>query len=155
MTPVPQRLDSLGLVIPDAPRPLGNFAPYLLEGGNLYVSGQIGIDAQGAIVRGKLGQDLTLDAGIKAAHHCAVGLLGRAKTAVGDLERIARVIKLGVFVNAAEAFRDHAAVADGASNLMIAVFGAEIGSHARFVVGSPGLPAGAAVEVDAIFKVRD
>jgi enamine deaminase RidA (YjgF/YER057c/UK114 family) len=155
MTSIQQRLQSLGLAIPDAPRPLGNFAPYLLDRGNLYISGQIGLDAHGAIVRGKLGQGLTLDAGIEAARLCAVGLLGRAKAAVGDLERIDRIIKLGVFVNAAEAFCDHASVADGASDLMIAVFGVEIGSHARFVVGSPGLPAGAAVEVDALFTVRD
>lgn len=154
MSNVENRLSAHGLSVPDAPRPLGNFAPYLLDGANLYISGQIAIDANGAVLRGKLGQDMDIAAGIDAARWCGVGVLARAKSAVGDLDRIAKLIKLGVFVNALPDFSDHPKVANGASDLMAQAFGHEVAEHVRFAVGCPSLPSNAAVEVEAVFRVR-
>ncbi|MFD3191934.1 RidA family protein [Sedimentitalea sp. HM32M-2] len=87
MKSVSQNIEALGLVIPDAPKPLGNFAPYLLDAGYLYISGQISIDANGDVIRGKLGQDVDLEGGIAAARCCGIGILARAQAAVGDLEK--------------------------------------------------------------------
>lgn len=154
MNSTKRRIESLGLIIPDAPRPLGNFAPYLLDSGYLYISGQISIDSNGEVIRGKLGQDLDIDAGVEAARCCGIGILARAQAAVGDLDRIAKLIKVGAFVNAVPDFSDHPKVVNGASDLMVQVFGPEIADHVRFAVGSASLPANAAVEVEAVFRVH-
>lgn len=154
MTSIDKKLAAMGIEIPPAPRPLGNFAPYLVDGDHLYISGQIAVDPDGRVVKGKLGQDIGLDRGIEAARYCAIGLLARAKAAVGDLERIEKLIKLGAFVNAAPDFADHPKVVNGASDLMVEVFGAEKGTHVRFAVGSASLPSNAAVEIEAVFRIR-
>ncbi|MEM1388598.1 MAG: RidA family protein [Pseudomonadota bacterium] len=154
MTTVSDRLRALKTTLPDAPQPLGKFAPYLVDAGYLYISGQISINAQGAVLRGKLGQDVDLDAGIEAARCCAIGILARAKAAIGDLEDIAKRVKLGAFVNAAPDFSDHPKVVNGASDLMVAVFGLAVARHVRFAVGSSSLPANAAVEIEALFRLK-
>ena len=91
MNTVRDRIEAMGLIIPDAPKPLGNFAPYLLDAGYLYISGQISINASGDVVRGKLGQDVDLETGIAAARFCGIGILARAQAAVGDLDKIAKL----------------------------------------------------------------
>ena len=154
MKTVRDRIEAMGLVIPDAPKPLGNFAPYLLDAGYLYISGQISIDANGDVVRGKLGQDVDLETGIAAARFCGIGILARAQAAVGDLDKIAKLVKLGAFVNAAPSFLDHPKVVNGASDLMVDVFGSDIADHVRFAVGSASLPANAAVEIEAVFRIK-
>jgi len=154
MTTTKNRIEALGLNIPDASKPLGNFAPYLLDESYLYISGQISIDENGKVIRGKLGEDIGLDTGVEAARCCGIGILARAQAAVGDLDRIAKLIKLGAFVNAVPDFSDHPKVVDGASNLMVEVFGPEIANHVRFAVGSGSLPANAAVEIEAVFRVK-
>jgi len=149
-----QRIAELGLLIPNAPKPLGNFAPYLVDAGYLYISGQISIGMDGSVIRGTLGQNLSVEDGVNAARCCGIGILARATAAVGDLNKIAKLVKLGAFVNATSDFREHPKVVNGASDLMASVFGSEIGDHVRFAVGSSSLPSGAAVEIEAVFRLN-
>lgn len=153
MSSIEEKLNELGIIIPDAPRPLGNFAPYLIDGDYLYISGQISVDVDGNVHRGKLGGSATVEQGAEPAKHCAIGLLARAKAALGDLDRIERLLKLGAFVNAVPDFADHPKVVNGASDFMVQVFGSEIAEHVRFAVGSSSLPANAMVEIEAVFRV--
>lgn len=152
---VEQRLKDLGIVLPDAPAPAANYVPYTLQGGILYVSGQLPMQDGRLAWTGKVGIDLPLEEGQNAARACAINLIAQARAACGgDLDRVLRVLKLGGFVNAGPDYADHPKVINGASDLMVAVFG-EAGRHARFAVGAGSLPLNAAVEVEAIFAVRD
>jgi enamine deaminase RidA (YjgF/YER057c/UK114 family) len=117
-----------------------------------YVSGQLPF-VEGKLVTGRLGEDVSLEQGIEAAQACGVMILAQLKAAIGSLDRVERVVKLGAFVNSTGDFTDQPKVANGASELMAAVFG-EAGQHARSAVGVPVLPLGAAVEVDAIIALR-
>ena len=152
-THIDRRLDELGLVLPQAAAPVAAYVPAVLTGGLLHLSGQLPF-RDGQLVTGRLGEGVSLDEGQEAARLCALMLLAQAKAALGSLDRIERVVKLGVFVNSAADFTDQPQVANGASELMQAVFG-EAGRHARSAVGVPTLPRGVAVEVDAILAVRD
>lgn len=155
MSDIEQRLTALGITLPDAPNPLGNFLPYLVDGNHLHISGQIALDAEGGVIAGQLGETLTVAQGVFAARQCAIGLLARAKAALdGNLDRIEALVKLGGFVNAASEFAEHPQVINGASDLMVDVLGSDRGAHARFAIGTPGLPANAAVEIEAMFRVR-
>lgn len=154
MSTIRQNLETLGIHLPEAPHPLGNFAPYLVDGEYLYISGQISVAPNGQVVKGKLGQDVGLEEGVEAARFCGIGILARAKAAIGDLEKIEKLIKLGAFVNAVPDFSDHPKVVNGASDLMVQVFGTEKANHVRFAVGSGSLPSNAAVEIEAIFRIR-
>lgn len=154
MSIIENRIKALGLVIPDAPKPLGSFAPFLVDSGYLYISGQISIDTAGDVIRGRLGCDLDLAGGMEAARRCAICILARANAAIGDLDRIDKLIKLGVFVNAVPGFSDHPKVANGASELLVDVFGIDAINHVRFAVGSSSLPANAAVEIEAVFRIK-
>jgi enamine deaminase RidA (YjgF/YER057c/UK114 family) len=145
------RLDELGITLPDAPAPAANYVPYVMSGSLLFVSGQIAQDAQG-LLRGKVGRDFDVEAGSAAARACALALIAQARAAVGDLDRIRRVVKLTGFVNATEAFVDHPKVINGASDLFVDVFG-DKGRHARAAVGAPSLPFGVAVEIEGIFEI--
>lgn len=154
MNDIEQRLTALGITLPDAPNPLGNFLPYLLDGCHLHISGQVALDPNGDVITGKLGEALVVAEGVFAARQCAIGLLARAKAALdGDLDRIEALVKLGGFVNAAPDFAEHPQVMNGASDLMMEVLGPDLGTHARFAIGTPGLPANAAVEIEAVFRV--
>ena len=129
------------------------YVPAVEHGGLLHISGQISFAEDGSLILGRLGEDLELDDGIAAARRCGVMLLAQIKAALGSLDRVERIVKLGVFVNSAPAFIDQPKVANGASELMQEVFG-EAGRHARSAVGVAVLPLGVAVEVDAIVAVR-
>jgi enamine deaminase RidA (YjgF/YER057c/UK114 family) len=153
MNDIENNLEKLGIVLPKAANPMGNFVPYLIDGSNLYISGQVSIDAEGNIIQGKLGDVIDLKAGQEAAKFCAIGLLARAKAALGDLGRIERLIKLGAFVNSTSDFSNHPQVVNGASDFMVQILGQEKGRHVRFAVGSPSLPSNAAVEIEAVFKI--
>jgi enamine deaminase RidA (YjgF/YER057c/UK114 family) len=148
------RLTDLGIVLPHAAAPAANYVPGVVHGGLLHISGQIPFDADGVLIRGKLGADMTTKEGAAAAARCAVGLIAQMKAVLGTLDRVERVVKLGVFVACTPEFTDQPKVGNGASDLMVAVFG-EIGRHARSAVGVAALPLGVAVEVDAIVAVRD
>lgn len=147
------RLESLGLVLPVAPAALANYVPTVIAGDLLYVSGQISKAADGSLTVGKVGAELTTEEGAAAAALCALNILAQAKTALGDLDRIEQVIKLTGFVNAVPSFSDHPKVVNGASDLMVEALG-DKGRHTRAAVGCSGLPANAAVEVDAIIRFR-
>lgn len=152
MTDIDARLADLGIILPEPASPVANYAPYVVSGGHVYVSGQVSIGGDG-LITGKLGAGLTVEQGQMAAHACAINLLAQLKAACGgDLARVARVVKLGVFVNSTPDFIDQPRVANGASDLMVAVFG-DRGRHARAAVGAPSLPLDAAVEVDGVFAI--
>ncbi|HEX7711861.1 MAG TPA: RidA family protein [Sphingomonadaceae bacterium] len=146
------RLAELGIVLPEPAAPVAAYVPVVVAGGLAHISGQLPF-IDGKLVTGRLGEDVSLEDGAAAARACALMILAQAKAALGSLERVERVVKLGAFVNSAAAFTDQPKVANGASELMVQVFG-EAGRHARSAVGVPVLPLGAAVEVDAIVSVR-
>jgi enamine deaminase RidA (YjgF/YER057c/UK114 family) len=146
------KLAELGLSLPEPAAPVAAYVPVVVAGGMAYVSGQVSI-VDGHLLRGRLGEDLGLEQGVMAARACGLMILAQLKVALGSLDRVERVVKLGAFVNSAPTFTDQPQVANGASELMVAVFG-EAGRHARSAVGVPVLPLGVAVEVDAIVAVR-
>ncbi len=146
------RLAELGIVLPAPAAPVAAYVPVVIAGGLAHVSGQLPF-IDGLLVTGRLGQGVTLAQGADAARACGIMILAQLRSALGSLARVERVVKLGVFVSSAGTFIDQPKVANGASELMVAVFG-DAGRHARSAVGVPVLPLGAAVEVDAIVAVR-
>ncbi|MCV0424723.1 MAG: RidA family protein [Roseibium sp.] len=155
MSEIEANLARLGIELPPAPSALGNFAPYLLDGAFLYISGQISANLEGSPITGKIGKAYTLEHGYTAARFCAINLLARAKAALGDLDRIEKLIKLGAFVNADPDFDQHPKVVNGASDLMTEVLGREKANHVRFAVGSSSLPSNASVEIEAVFRIAE
>ncbi|MFT3730223.1 MAG: RidA family protein [Hyphomicrobium sp.] len=153
MTSIDQRLSELGLKLPDAPQPVANYVPFLLNGDQLFISGQIAKDASGQVLTGTLGKGVSIEEGQAAARHCALNLLAQAKAALGDLNRVVQVLRLTGFVASAADFTDQPKVINGASDLLVAVLG-DAGRHTRSAVGVMSLPLNACVEIDAIFKVR-
>ncbi len=146
------RLAARGLSLPAAPAPAANYLPFVQSGSLLFVSGQISQDESGLIL-GKLGADMDITAGQHAAQCCALSLLAQVAAACdGDLERLARVVKLTGFVNCTADFTDHPKVINGASDLMADLLG-DRGKHARAAVGSSSLPLGVAVEVEGVFEL--
>lgn len=146
------RLAELGIALPEPAAPVAAYVPVVIAGGLAHVSGQLPFIG-GSLVTGRLGEDVSLEQGTAAARACGLMLLAQVKAALGSLDRVERVVKLGAFVNSAGSFTDQPKVANGASELMVEVFG-DAGRHARSAVGVPVLPLGAAVEVDAIFAVK-
>ena len=146
------KLAELGLVLPQPAAPVAAYVPVVVAGGLAHVSGQLPF-VDGKLVTGRLGEDVSLEQGVEAAQACGLMLLAQLKAALGSLDRVEQVVKLGGFVNSTGDFTDQPKVINGASELMAAVFG-DAGKHARSAVGVPVLPLGAAVEVDAIVAVR-
>lgn len=147
------KLAELGLSLPEAAAPVAAYVPAVELGGLLHLSGQLPFK-DGALMTGRLGEDRDLDFGQEAAQRCGLMIVAQIKKALdGDLSRVERIVKLGVFVNSSANFTDQPKVANGASELMQALFG-EAGKHARSAVGVPVLPLNAAVEIDAIVAVR-
>lgn len=146
------RLKELGIKLPTPAAPVAAYVPAVEQGGFLYISGQLPF-RNGEVMTGRLGADLGTDAGREAARACGVMLLAQMKAALGSLDRVERIVKLGVFVASDPHFTEQPKVADGASTLMADVFG-DPGKHARSAVGVPSLPLGAAVEIDAIVAVK-
>ncbi|HEY0112407.1 MAG TPA: RidA family protein [Allosphingosinicella sp.] len=145
------RLAELGLTLPEAAAPVAAYVPTVLAGNLLHISGQVSQE-NGERRTGRLGEDRDLEFGVRAARSCGLMLLAQIEKAVG-LDRVERIVKLGVFVNSTPAFTDHPKVANGASELMEQVFG-EAGRHARSAVGVAALPLGAAVEIDAVVQIK-
>ena len=146
------RLIALGLVLPPAGAPVANYVPVVVHAGLAVVSGQLPRDGD-RLVTGQVGADLSADEGKAAARLCALAILAQLRNALGgDLDRVVRCVQLTGFVNAGPGFTDHPGVINGASDLMVEVFG-EAGRHARAAVGAASLPLGAAVEVAATFAV--
>ena len=149
---VVQQLKRLGITLPNPPTPSANYVPYRHSGNLVYIAGQISVTSEQAI-KGKIGKDLSTEEGYLAARLCGLNILAQLITAVGtDIDR-AKAVKLGGFVNAPPDFIDAPAVINGVSDLFVEIMGQDAGQHARFAVAVSSLPAGAAVEVDAIFEV--
>lgn len=147
------RLSELGITLPEAAAPVAAYVPVVIHDGVAYVSGQLPF-VNGQLVKGRLGENVPLEDGVAAARACGLMILAQLKAALGSLDRVDRVIKLGAFVSSTGEFDGQPKIANGASELMVEVFG-EAGKHARSAVGVPVLPLGAAVEVDAIVAIRD
>jgi enamine deaminase RidA (YjgF/YER057c/UK114 family) len=147
------RLKDLGIDLPAPPAPVASYVPTVKTGNLVFVSGQIPVAPDGLKCVGIVGQDLSVEDGRAAARLCAINLLAQAKAACdGDLDRVTRCVKLSVFVNAVPGFTQHPEIANGASDLMVEVFG-DAGKHARAAVGSGSLPRNVAVEVEAVFEI--
>ena len=149
------RLKELGITLPAQPTPAANYAPFVKVGNHVFMSGQItSLNGELTFV-GKVGRDFTVEEGSEAARICALNILAHLKAACdGDLDKVIRCVRLGGFVNCPEDFKDQPKVINGASDLMVEVFG-EKGRHTRAAVGVSSLPFGVAVEVDAIFEVKE
>jgi enamine deaminase RidA (YjgF/YER057c/UK114 family) len=149
---IERRLSDLGIVLPEPAAPVANYVPFVLTGDLLHVSGQISIDASGG-VKGVVGVEVDLDMARRAARLCAINLIAQIRRACeGDLSRVRRIVKLGGFVQAGPEFFEIPQVVNGASDLMVEVFG-EAGRHARSAVGVYRLPLNVAVEVDAVVQL--
>ncbi|MFA7603581.1 MAG: RidA family protein [Novosphingobium sp.] len=146
------KLAELGLELPEPAAPVAAYVPVVVAGGLAHVSGQLPF-IDGVLVKGRLGADISAGDGYAAARACGLMILAQLRAALGSLDRVERVVKLGAFVNSAADFTDQPKVANGASELMATLFG-DAGRHARSAVGVPALPLGAAVEIDAVVAVR-
>jgi enamine deaminase RidA (YjgF/YER057c/UK114 family) len=148
------RLAEIGVTLPDAPAPAANYVPHVRVGDLLHVSGQISMDAEGGLIRGKLGDGLGVEEGAAAARRCAIALLAQVRAACdGDLDRLVRAVKLTGFVNSVPDFTDQPKVINGASDFLVEALG-DAGRHARSAVSAASLPMGVAVEIEGIFEVR-
>jgi enamine deaminase RidA (YjgF/YER057c/UK114 family) len=145
------KLVDLDIILPAPMAAVANYVPFVISGSHLYVSGQVSAGSEG-LVKGRLGQDMTLESGQAAARLCGINLIAQCKAALGELSRVKRVVKLGGFVNAHPDFESIPQVINGCSDLMVDVFG-EAGRHARSAVASPVLPLGVAVEIDGVFEI--
>lgn len=148
-----QRLSAMGLKLPEAPKPVASYVPFIISGNQLFISGQISTDDAGRVLTGVLGAGMSIEQGQAAARHAALNILAQAKTALGSLERIVQVLRLTGYVASSAGFQDQPKVINGASDLLVAVL-ADAGRHTRSAVGVASLPLGACVEIDAILKIR-
>lgn len=151
---VEERLKSQGITLPNASTPVANYVPWVKSGNLVFVSGQLPLQDGTVACTGLVGLEVDADRAYAAARLCGLNLVAQAKAACdGDLDRVKRVVKLSGFVASGPSFAAHPAVINGASDLMIQVFGEDVGRHSRAAVGSSSLPRGATVEVEAIFEV--
>ena len=148
------KLTELNLKLPDAKAPVGSYVATKIVGNLLFISGQISINHEGSLIKGKIGKDLTVEEGYEAAKRCGLSIVAQAKKACnGDLSKIKSCIKLNGFVNSTEEFTDQPKVINGASDLIVSIFG-DAGMHTRAAVSTNSLPLGVSVEVDAIFELN-
>jgi enamine deaminase RidA (YjgF/YER057c/UK114 family) len=150
---IAQRLIDLGITLPQPAAPVAAYVPTVEIGGLLHISGQLPFREDGSLMTGRMGEAVDLDEGTEAARRCAIMLLAQMQAALGDLDRVVRIVKLDAFISSTADFTGQPKVANGASELMQAVFG-DAGRHARSAVGVPVLPLGAVVEIDGIVAVR-
>ena len=149
-----ENIKQLGIEIPDMPVALANYVPFKVSDSIVYVSGQAPVKNGELIYKGKVGEDITVDEGIKAAELCCVNIISALKKSInGDWNRLDSFLKLGGFVNCNNNFYDQPNIINGASDLLVKIFGDQ-GKHARFAVGSSSLPMNISVEIDAIIKIK-
>jgi Putative translation initiation inhibitor, yjgF family len=153
MSAIESKLQELGLELPEAAMPAANYVPTMQSGNQLVVSGQLPMRGGKPHFIGKVGKEVSLEDAQACAKLCGLNILAQSKLALGDLGKIAKLVRLGVFVNATDDYTDHPKVANGVSDLMVELMG-DAGKHARFAVGVSGLPFGVAVEVDATFELK-
>ena len=149
-----KKIKELNIILPEAKAPVGNYVATKIVGKLLYISGQISINENSELIKGKVGKDLDTNQAYQAAKRCGLSIIAQAKKACkGDLSKIKSCIKLTGFVNSTDSFTEQPKVINGASDLMVSVFG-EIGMHTRAAVSTNSLPLGVAVEIDAIFELK-
>ena len=149
-----KKIEELNLKLPDAKPPVGSYVATKISGNLLFISGQISISADGSLIKGKIGKELTTEEGYEAAKRCGLSLVSQAKDACkGDLSKIKSCVKLTGFVNSTEDFIEQPKVINGASDLIASIFG-DVGMHTRAAVSANSLPLGVSVEVDAIFELN-
>lgn len=149
---IEKALSAKGIELPTPAAPVASYVPAVEVNGLLHISGQVSMQ-DGQLITGKLGNDMSLEEGQQAAKACALMIAAQIKMAAGSLDRVDRIVKLGVFVNSTADYTDHPKVANGCSDMMEVIFGAA-GQHARSAVGVASLPLGVAVEVDAIIALK-
>jgi enamine deaminase RidA (YjgF/YER057c/UK114 family) len=149
---IEKKLSELGVTLAQPAAPVANYVPFVRTGNLLFVSGQICHEAGALVAKGQLGGGVSVEDGQKAARACAINLLAQVKGALGDLDKVVRVVRLGGFVNSVAGFTDGPKVMNGASDLMVAAFG-DKGRHSRTTVGVSALPQNAAMEVEGLFEV--
>jgi enamine deaminase RidA (YjgF/YER057c/UK114 family) len=153
MSKIEQRLQEMGMTLPDPPKPVASYVPYTVAGKLVTISGQIPVGPEGPRYIGRLGAGLSFEDGKAAAQLCALNLIAQLKIACdGDLDRARRCLRLGVFVNATADFIQHPEIANGASDFIVQLMG-DAGRHARAAVGAASLPRGVAVEVEGLFEI--
>ena len=149
-----EKLKALNIILPEAKAPVGNYVATKVSGKMLFISGQISIDENGQLIKGKVGKDLSTNDGYNAAKRCALSIVAQVKKACNnDLSKVKSCIKLTGFVNSTEDFTDQPKIINGASDLIASIFG-EAGMHTRAAVSTNSLPLGVSVEVDAIFELN-
>lgn len=153
MSAIEMRLSDLGVTLPDAAAPAANYVPFVRTGNQLFISGQLPMDAGKIAFTGKLGDGVSVDDGKAAAKTCAINLLAQAKAATGDLDKVVRLVKIVGFVNSTADFTDQPQVINGASDFLVEAMG-DAGRHARSAVSAASLPFGASVEIEAIFEIE-
>ena len=148
------KIKELKIELPEAKAPVGNYVATKKVGNLIYISGQVSINSNGELIKGKVGKDLTTDEAYKAAERCGISIIAQVKSACdGDLSRVKSCIKLTGFVNSTNDYTDQPKVINGASDLIASIFG-EAGMHTRAAVSTNSLPLGVSVEVDAIFELK-
>ena len=153
MTEIDKILKQLKIIIPNPPAPVGNYVAYNLIGNIVYISGQLPIDNNGKLIKGKINNELDLTKGYEAAKLCMLNALGHLKKAVGNLDRVSKCIKIIGYINANENFEKHPVVLNSASDLLVNIFG-EKGKHTRAVIGVKSLPLGAMLEIESLFEIN-
>ena len=149
-----ENIKKLNIKLPEAKAPVGNYVATKIIGKMLFVSGQISIDENGQLIKGKIGKELNTDAGYNAAERCALSIIAQVKNACdNDLSKVKSCVKLTGFVNSTEDFTEQPKVINGASDLIVSIFG-EAGMHTRAAISANSLPLGVSVEVDAIFELN-
>ena len=147
------RLKDAGITLPSAPSPQGNYVPYVVAGNLVFLAGQVALVEGDLKFAGMVGRDVSLEDARQSARLCALNLIAQLRAACGgELDRVVQCVKVGGFVACPEGFADQPKVINGASDVLVEVFG-DKGRHARFAVGAPALPLGASVEVDAVFEI--
>lgn len=157
MNAIEQKLQELGLTLPVPAAPVANYVPYVVSGDQVFIAGQTSVEADGTVVSGRLGENLSVEQGQRAARACALHLIAQMKAACdGDLSRVKRIVKVGGFVCAGtlDSQIDIPKIINGCSDIFVEVFG-DPGRHARFAVGAPSLPLDCAVEIDAIVEIEN
>ena len=153
MSIIENKLKSLNIILPPAPKPAANYVPTVKSGNLIFVSGQIPV-LDGNLIVGKVGYNIEIEEAVAAARACGLAILAQLNEATNsDLDKISRIVKLGGFVNCTDTFTQQPEIINGASNLMVEVFG-EAGKHSRFAVGTNSLPRGVVVEVEAIAEIK-
>tara|TARA_B100001123_G_scaffold355332_1_gene408374 strand:+ start:119 stop:580 length:462 start_codon:yes stop_codon:yes gene_type:complete len=150
---IEEKLQEMGLALPNPPNPAGNYVPAVVTGNLVFLSGQIPRDSDGNPIKGVLGDSCTVEEGYEISRNITLSILSTLKTVIGDLDEINRFVKLVCMINATEDFVQHPAVANGASDILVALLG-ENGKHARVAAGMGSLPAGVPVEIDLIVELK-